>query len=189
MITFWTNSRLGYENVENDRYFFRLQCVLHTYFFSIDMQLFWAAPILLFPLYFIGPFFLIFVFICFGLAIACATTVSYFYGFQAFIINNVVPFEKLTQYLRMIFFATHVRMGPWLIGVICGYIIYKLKDGNRRINYVSGSEIWKSSYTCYFYTYSSSYQHSCGLFPYRASLPSSTSSIHSIKSITSRKIL
>ena len=100
------------------------------------MQLFWAAPIILFPLFYLGGWFLIFIFVVVGLTIACASTVSYFYGFQAFLINNAFPMETLQAFVRMIYFATHIRMGPWLIGVFCGYIVFRLKNTKRKINWV-----------------------------------------------------
>jgi hypothetical protein len=90
----------------------------------------------LFPLYFFGPLILLLIIVIVGLTIACAATVSHFYGFQAFLFNNVIPPSKLMDYMRMIFFSTHIRMGPWLIGIMSGYIAYRLIKSNAKINWV-----------------------------------------------------
>lgn len=104
--------------------------------FSVDMQLFLGAPLLLFPLYFWGAWFTLIIVLIVGLTIACAATVAYFYEFSAFIVHMLLDFDKLMEFARMIFFATHIRMGPWLIGICCGYFVYKAKNGRLNINRV-----------------------------------------------------
>jgi hypothetical protein len=101
------------------------------------MQLFWASPLLLFPLYFLGPAFTVIVMVLAGLTVACAFMVSWYNGYRAFFISMAIDMDQVFGYLRQIFFATHVRMGAWLIGIFVGYVLYKLKDRKSPINGVS----------------------------------------------------
>ncbi|KAL7026866.1 hypothetical protein ACKWTF_005209 [Chironomus riparius] len=135
---YWWSAMLHVQNYVNPDSI----CLLHTYFFSIDMQLYWAAPLLLFPLYFLGPFILVLITIIVGLTIACAATISYYYGFEAFLFNNIIPVTRLMDYMRMIFFSTHIRMGPWLIGIMCGYLSYRLIKEKAKINWFISAFFW-----------------------------------------------
>jgi hypothetical protein len=81
-----------------------------------------------------------------GLTIGCAVSVSYFYEFMVIPFNMIftpdvgVTIYRIFEYLRMIYFATHIRMGPWLIGVFCGYIMFRNRDKKFKLNWVSGIE-------------------------------------------------
>ncbi|KAG5671530.1 hypothetical protein PVAND_001724 [Polypedilum vanderplanki] len=135
---YWWSAMLHVQNYVNPQDV----CILHTWMFSVDMQLFWFAPLLLYPLFFFGAWFLLFICLVVILSIGCASTVAYFYGFQAFFLNMLLDTDKLFEFIRMIFFATHIRMGPWLIGVFCGYICYRCKDGKSKINWFVASLLW-----------------------------------------------
>lgn len=59
--------------------------------------------------------------------------ISYRYGFKAF--------PRLTgpafgHYNRVIYLGTHIRMGPWLIGFLLAYVLFKVHDKNIKINRV-----------------------------------------------------
>lgn len=62
-----------------------------------------------------------------GLTVGCAFLVAYFNGYRAFFISMIPNIDLIFGYLRQIFFATHVRMGAWLIGIFVGYVLFKLK--------------------------------------------------------------
>lgn len=115
-----------------------LQCLLHTFLLSIDMQLFWASPLLLFPLFFWGEWVTVLVMLLAGLTVGCAFTVAWFNGYRAFFLSMVVDMDQVFGYLRQIFFATHVRMGAWLIGIFIGYVLFKVsKDKKSPIHWVN----------------------------------------------------
>lgn len=115
---------------------FFMQCILHTFLLSVDMQLFWAAPLLLFPLFFWGSNMIIVVLALSGAAVGCAFAASWFNGYQALLIRMFLDMEKLQNFVRQIFFATHVRMSSWLIGIFIGYVLWKAKDKKSPIPWV-----------------------------------------------------
>lgn len=100
------------------------------------MQLFWASPLLLFPLFFWGPWFTVVVMVLSGLTVGFAFTVAYWNGYRAFFISMIPNIDLIFGYLRQIFFATHVRMGAWLIGIFVGYVLFKIKDRKSPLNRV-----------------------------------------------------
>lgn len=101
------------------------------------MQLFWASPLLLFPLYFWGPMVTAFVLLLSALSVACAFTVSWYNGYQAFLLRMFLDMDLLMDYVRQVFFATHVRMGAWLIGIFVGYVLFKVKGKKSPIPWVN----------------------------------------------------
>lgn len=100
------------------------------------MQLFWASPILLFPLFFWGAWFTVIVMLLAFLTVGCAFTVAWVNEYRAFFISMVLDIDQVFGYLRQIFFATHVRMGAWLIGIFVGYVLFTLKDKKSPVNKV-----------------------------------------------------
>lgn len=109
--------------------------MLHSYYLSIEMQLIWLSPLLLFPLFFWGKKFSWFVILLMLLTIGCIFTVSYWNEFMVFLL--LMPLPTIAEFLRLILMPTHTRMGPWLIGVFTGYILAKMRDRKYVINRVS----------------------------------------------------
>jgi hypothetical protein len=101
------------------------------------MQLFWLSPLLLFPLFFWGPWMTVVVLLFSGLAVACAFSASWFNGYQAVLIRMFIDPQKLQDYVRQIFFATHVRMSSWLIGIFIGYVLWKVKGKKSPVPWVN----------------------------------------------------
>lgn len=105
------------------------------------MQLFWASPLLLFPLFFWGPMVTVFVLVLSALAVGCAFATSWFNRYSALLIRMFVDPEKLANFMRQIFFATHIRMSSWLIGIFVGYCLWKVKGKRSPIPWASNKII------------------------------------------------
>lgn len=61
---------------------------------------------------------------------------SNFYGYC--ISKNVVPnqkffFRNYRAYLEKYYVLTHLRLGPWLMGIAFGYFLFKIKQNNLEI--------------------------------------------------------
>lgn len=96
------------------------------------MQLFWLSPLLLFPLFFFGRNFLWVIGALVLLTIGCTFTVSYLNEFLAFPLRMGPELD--TRYTQLVYIATHTRMGPWLIGVGLGYILFKTRNGQIKLS-------------------------------------------------------
>ncbi|GLV35421.1 uncharacterized protein CBL_01429 [Carabus blaptoides fortunei] len=101
-------------------------CLGHTWYLAIDFQLFILSPIILIPLW-RWPKYTLYasVALVFG-CIVSGFVVTYHFDLTANIIANGVDTNYTTKY----YFATHTRYGPWLIGLMMGYYIFKLKERN-----------------------------------------------------------
>ncbi|CRK92296.1 CLUMA_CG005855, isoform A [Clunio marinus] len=118
---YWWSALLFVQNYVNPTQ----MCLIHTYYLSIEMQLIWASPLLLFPLYFwrkwvvwVAPALVL-------LTIFYTNIVAFWFDFRAFIVLN--PLDKLADFLRLVYFPTHARMGPFLIGISLGYFLGKME--------------------------------------------------------------
>ncbi|CAG9820129.1 unnamed protein product [Phaedon cochleariae] len=97
-------------------------CVEHSWYLSVDSQLFFVSPIILMNLI-KRPWKT-----CLACVAACVAS-----GLYTFIItmqNNygAIYFEFNKSYQQYIYQPTFVRMPPWLIGFVFGFLIYKYRD-------------------------------------------------------------
>lgn len=87
------------------------------------MQLFIAAPVLIYLLYRLKKKFLPVIVFLILLSVGWTMFLFLYYGYtsQIFRLENTIDSWKET------YFPTHIRMGAWLVGVICGYILFNLR--------------------------------------------------------------
>jgi peptidoglycan/LPS O-acetylase OafA/YrhL len=111
-----------------------LQCLLHTWYLSVDMQLFWLSPLLLFPLFYYGKKFSWVIVLLLSLSMACTFTVSYINEFSAY--SMLMRGSMRQNYDRLIYVSTQSRMAPWLIGVLLAYLLFKNRNKKVKINAV-----------------------------------------------------
>ncbi|KAI4463970.1 o-acyltransferase [Holotrichia oblita] len=108
-------------------------CLLHTWYLSMDMQIFILSPMVLFPLakrtklmMRAGLPILI------ALSMACPFIITYYYETEIF----------SEAYYTYYYYPTHTRLSPWLIGVFTGAILHVYKDKKLAIHPIINLSIW-----------------------------------------------
>ncbi|XP_033609915.1 nose resistant to fluoxetine protein 6-like [Cryptotermes secundus] len=116
-------------------------CVPQSWYLSVDMQLFLLSPIVLYPLW---KWPRKWNFLLLGtLAIAGVVspfTISYVEEVSAtFFVEKQMAagFEKAQLY-----YATYSRFGPWIIGVIFGYLVYEAKRKELKLSLIQVTAGW-----------------------------------------------
>ncbi|XP_060067986.1 nose resistant to fluoxetine protein 6-like [Ylistrum balloti] len=127
--TWWRN--LLYINNFFDTY---NSCMVWTWYLANDMQFYITSPLLLVPLYFsrrLGGL------MCgvFLLGITITTyAVSYYLHLSAVLFNADTKLEKSEDdYFTYYFVRPYCRMGPYIVGIVAGYILY-LKERSFKIS-------------------------------------------------------
>ena len=124
-------------------------CMPWTWYLANDMQFFIIAPIIIIPLYFCYPVGLTLLGIMLALNLATIGGIAGTYGIRA----NVAKFDEVTQALSDegpekhnitddMYTKPWTRIGPYLIGILMGFIFYRQIKPNFRRKY----------YTHVFYT-------------------------------------
>ncbi|XP_001656258.2 nose resistant to fluoxetine protein 6 [Aedes aegypti] len=121
---YWWSALLYVQNYVNPDQI----CLGHSWYLSVDMQLFLLSPLLIYPLWKFGKRVLILV----GLLIAT----SMIYIFVMFMVHDFPGSVLITDITRdnLTYLPTHTRMGAWLIGVITGYVLYRTKNSFVRLD-------------------------------------------------------
>ncbi|KRT82710.1 Acyltransferase, partial [Oryctes borbonicus] len=108
-------------------------CLLHTWYLSMDMQIYIVSPLVLLPLVRrrklmmrAGLPMLIF------LSMACPFLITYFYETEIF----------TEDYYKYYYYPTHTRLSPWLIGTLTGAILHVYKDAKLTIHPIINIFIW-----------------------------------------------
>jgi peptidoglycan/LPS O-acetylase OafA/YrhL len=106
-------------------------CLSHSWYSAVDMQLFIATPLILIPLHRRPKI---------GLYIILATLLSSMLltgGLTIFnhlpavpYMSDVVSAEIMNKYYGMIYIKPYTRIGPYLIGMALGYLLYS-KEGKE----------------------------------------------------------
>ncbi|KAJ8951677.1 hypothetical protein NQ318_012218 [Aromia moschata] len=109
-------------------------CLSHTWYLSVDMQLYLISPLILLPLWKqpkMGVAFL-------GLCVSASIVVPFYVAYEKQLMGmpGIFPLEgtlnRYTEYLLDYYYRTHARATPWFIGVLLGYILYRVKCENLR---------------------------------------------------------
>lgn len=108
-------------------------CVNHSWYLSVDMQLFIIAPILVYGLFKFGIKMII---VTLGLIIG-SISFTFYISF-----SNEIRFSPVQDILNgtlalketKIYYPTHTRMGAWLVGNLLGYALFKTKQKPLRMN-------------------------------------------------------
>lgn len=107
-------------------------CLGHTWYLSVDMQLFIISPLILIPM------------------------VKYRkyagYGLVALVLLSILPAALITyfkdiivrseNYTKHYYAQPYTRIGPWLVGLLLGYLFYQLRDRKVKINRILNLIIW-----------------------------------------------
>uniref|UniRef100_A0A8D8CWM4 Nose resistant to fluoxetine protein 6 n=1 Tax=Culex pipiens TaxID=7175 RepID=A0A8D8CWM4_CULPI len=121
---YWWSALLYVQNYVNPK----RMCLGHSWYLSVDMQLYLLSPLIVYPLWRWGRRVLI---VIAGLILAAMGCVV-----GSFLANDLrLAFVDAgrTEHSRMAitYQPTHTRMGAWLLGVILGYVFFQTK--HRRI--------------------------------------------------------
>ncbi|XP_055613183.1 nose resistant to fluoxetine protein 6-like [Uranotaenia lowii] len=112
---YWWSTLLHIQNYVNPEEL----CLSHTWYLSVDMQLYIIAPALIYPLWRYGKRVL--------WGIGFLALLSIFCVFTTFIVNefrfNFFANEGFGR-SRLTYYPTHARMSVWLWGLIFGYILH-----------------------------------------------------------------
>ncbi|KAH8304724.1 hypothetical protein KR044_007256, partial [Drosophila immigrans] len=123
-----------------------LQCLGHSWYLAVDMQLFLLSPLLLWPLWrwrkrAAGGILLLLV-----LLFACVFCIIMFNDLHVF--NRKGNLGNDSPQMRLIYYTTHARATPWLIGLLFGYFLHNEQGRRRRLPSWLVLLLWLISLTC-----------------------------------------
>nr|CAI5840834.1 unnamed protein product [Callosobruchus analis] len=116
-------------------------CLDHTWYLSVDTQLYFLSPIFLILLWKYPKA---------GIALLVSATlgsmvfvgyVTYKYRLPA-LFNSPLIWPALVNYLEKYYFKTHTRMSSYLIGALGGYILYFMKSKKYKIKKMPLLVLW-----------------------------------------------
>ncbi|XP_061188669.1 nose resistant to fluoxetine protein 6-like [Saccostrea echinata] len=116
-------------------------CMGWTWYLANDMQFFVLSPIFLIPLYyqeFLGIIACL-VFLI-GTTIAPGVLSAHYEMPPSFFVQNANQ-DGVTHYFKDYYIKPWCRMGPYIIGILFGYLLFKTK-GKVRINKILNLAVW-----------------------------------------------
>ncbi|KAF2881927.1 hypothetical protein ILUMI_24242 [Ignelater luminosus] len=124
--TYWWSTLLYIQNYVNAEE----PCIPQTWYLSVDTQLFLLSPLILLPLKHWPRIGLAITGVLTGCSIVACFTIGWIYELFGFMMAN----RDTTPYTKHCYYQPHTRAGPWLIGIILGYIIFEIKQKHRKIS-------------------------------------------------------
>lgn len=120
------------------------QCLGHSWYLSVDMQLFILSPLILIPLWKWGRYTLSVIFVLIFLSMGCVFGTFYINKYSLKLLQgynsmtSILTDNKIDVYfysggigdmdrMKKIYYPTHTRMGAWLVGVVLGYILHSYR--------------------------------------------------------------
>ncbi|XP_052838930.1 O-acyltransferase like protein-like [Drosophila gunungcola] len=124
------------------------KCLAHSWYLSVDMQLFLISPLLLIALYKWGKKAAAGIFVLILLLSACL--------FATMMVNDYSMTLKnfSTDSMKHIYFATHTHATPWLIGFLFGYFLHLNKGKKFQLNWIA---VWAGWILCLAMIFTSIY--------------------------------
>ncbi|KAJ8668280.1 hypothetical protein QAD02_009943 [Eretmocerus hayati] len=110
-------------------------CLPHLWYLSMDMQLFWIAPIILYPLHkkpklgLASLVSLVFV----SLIIPAYVIVINEYPIISYFTETSVGAEKSKATMRNAYMMPYARASPWLVGILCGFIMARYNSRPNKV--------------------------------------------------------
>lgn len=136
------------------------QCLDWSWYLSVDFQLFILSPLLIYPLWKWGwKFFWVLPVLIF-LSMGCVFASSYTNDISVFVGRMWVKKKKQISWKdssekhfripkrgkedweRLIYFPTHARMGPWIVGIILGYAVHESKKRKVEMCRIVNALLW-----------------------------------------------
>ncbi|XP_055551766.1 O-acyltransferase like protein-like [Wyeomyia smithii] len=116
----WWSALLYVQNYVHQKH----MCLAHTWYLSVDMQLYILSPLILVPLWKYGKRMVPFIVLLALLSIACVFTTFMVNGYR---LNRSAPVGD-GLLARKTYHATHARVSVWLFGVLFGYILHNTQS-------------------------------------------------------------
>lgn len=119
----------------------------HSWYLSLDFQLFVLTPFLIYPAWKYGWKYL--------WTLPVLALLSSIYIFVISMVYNVYIVTKSPDaasfefFIQWIYYPTHARMGPWFIGMTLGYILYQHRQKKIRLNRIFNAVMWILSLTIF----------------------------------------
>ncbi|KAF2888051.1 hypothetical protein ILUMI_18122 [Ignelater luminosus] len=116
---YWWSALLYVQNYVNPNE----PCMGQTWYLSVDTQLFIISPLFLLLFYKwpkLRPYIL-------TVVIICASLVPFFIMFYGEY-RGIADSSRSQEYIRNVYYPTHTRASPWLVGLGVGYVIYESKN-------------------------------------------------------------
>ncbi|GLV35419.1 uncharacterized protein CBL_01431 [Carabus blaptoides fortunei] len=100
-------------------------CIGQSWYFSVDNQMYFLCPLLLILLWKWPKYTMYAAVGLFIGSILSPFILSFYYD---------LPSPTNSKYLAKDYFPTHIRFGAWFMGIIFGYILYKLKNTEYKLD-------------------------------------------------------
>ncbi|XP_065155198.1 O-acyltransferase like protein-like [Atheta coriaria] len=132
-------------------------CIGQSWYLQVDMQLFLLSPLILFPIKRWPRITLAAIVVAALASISTSFAVAWVHKLTDMNSINLDNPNALTDYMTIYYTATYTRAAPWLIGIIVGYYIYKIKvvqKGEFKMSRLLNICLWAGSLavmaTCVF---------------------------------------
>ncbi|KAH8304723.1 hypothetical protein KR044_007257, partial [Drosophila immigrans] len=127
-------------------YNFLLQCLGHTWYLGVDMQLYLLSPIFLIALYKWGKKAAAGIVLLMVLLLVWLFTLMMVKKYSMFFKNGQSPPDSQ----RWLYFATHLHATPWLVGAVFGYVLHVNRGKSFKLSPLVVWAGWLSSLVVIF---------------------------------------
>lgn len=104
-------------------------CLSHTWYSAVDMQLYIVSPIIFYSLYKGKKYGLPVISLFFAATIGITACLTAVYNYPAIpYISHIVPTDLMNEYYANVYIKPYCRMGPYLVGILLGYMMYDLNE-------------------------------------------------------------
>ncbi|XP_045468714.1 nose resistant to fluoxetine protein 6-like [Harmonia axyridis] len=103
-------------------------CIAQSWYLSVDMQLFLLSPLILIPLKKWPKYTLPAMVVLVGAGIGIPFYIGYSNKFTGVVLGSMTP-----TFTNEYYFKTHARFGPYVIGMLAGYLIHKMRSGGKKV--------------------------------------------------------
>ena len=130
------------------------ECVDWSWYLANDMQFYVLAPLIISPLYFIVPIGLVISCVVIVISMLISGVLAGVYDHQAnqlafYAYGYVSNTTEDTQYQNLLYIKPWHRVGPYIVGLLLGYVLYRLRlptgKQYRYIKYFVFSILWALS--------------------------------------------
>nr|XP_019558485.2 O-acyltransferase like protein-like [Aedes albopictus] len=117
----WWSALLFVQNyVHPDR-----MCLPHTWYLSVDMQLYLVSPLFIYLLWKFGNRSMIAPLLLALLSVACVFTT---FMVNDFVLNPPMTPDREFDRDRLTYYSTHARMAVWFCGIAFGYLLFRTRE-------------------------------------------------------------
>ncbi|XP_068082949.1 nose resistant to fluoxetine protein 6 [Anabrus simplex] len=102
-------------------------CILQSWYLSADMQLFLLAPLIVYPMWRWPRIGKVLLGVLILISILVPFLITYVYQYPG-IFGTGLHNTVIVTYSKYVYFTTHNRMSPYLVGMSLGYVFHKIGD-------------------------------------------------------------